>query len=88
MTSTALFALFRPFHAVYSHTVLINLALMKKWFVFVLAFICVLAMLYAGIDALSNHQERTGMFLTFVGSMTIIGLLMDFINHLRSRPGM
>ena len=61
---------------------------MKKWFVFILAFVCVLAMLYAGFDALSKHQERTGLFLTFVGSMTVIGLLMDFINHLRSRPGM
>lgn len=56
--------------------------------VFVLAFLAVIFMLYAGYDALSNHQERTGMFFTFVGSMTVIGLVMDFINHLKSRRWM
>ena len=61
---------------------------MKKWMVFVLAFVGVLSMLYVGFDALSNHQERTGMFFTFVGSMTVIGLVMDFVNHLRTRRWM
>jgi hypothetical protein len=58
---------------------------MKKWMVFGLALLCVMVMLYAGYDALSNHHNRTGLFFTFVGSMTVIGLAIDFINHLRSR---
>ena len=61
---------------------------MKKWMVFVLAFVGVALMLYVGVEALSNQQERTGMFFTFVGSMTVIGLVMDFVNHLRSRRWM
>lgn len=61
---------------------------MKKWVVFVLAFVAVLSMLYAGLDALSNHQERTGLFFTFVGSMTVIGLVLDFVNHLKTRRSM
>ena len=61
---------------------------MKKWLVFVLAFACVVSMLYAGVDALSNNQERIGLFFTFVGSMTVIGLVMDFINHLKTRRWM
>ena len=58
---------------------------MKKWMVFALAFVCVLVMLYAGIDALSNHQGRTGLFFTFVGSMTVIGLAIDVIQHLKTK---
>lgn len=58
---------------------------MKKWMVFALAFICVLSMIYVGYDALSNNQERTGLFFTFVGMMTVVGLVMDFINHLKTR---
>ena len=61
---------------------------MKKWLVFGLAFFCVMTMLYAGFDALSNNQERTGLFFTFVGLMTVIGLAMDFINHLKTRRSM
>ena len=61
---------------------------MKKWVVFVLAFVAVLSMLYAGLDALSKHQERTGLFFTFVGSMTVIGLVLDFVNHLKTRRWM
>lgn len=58
---------------------------MKQWMVFVLAFLGVLIMLYAGVDALSRNQERTGMFFTFVGIMTIIGLVIDLVNHLKTR---
>ena len=61
---------------------------MKKWMVFALAFICVLSMIYVGYDALSNNQERTGLFFTFVGTMTVVGLVMDFINHLKTRRSM
>lgn len=61
---------------------------MKKLTVFGLAFVCVLTMLYAGFDALSNDQQRIGLFLTFVGSMTVIGLAIDFIQHLKTRRSM
>lgn len=61
---------------------------MKSWTVFALAFLCVMVMLYAGITALSNHQSRTGMFFTFVGSMTVIGLAIDFIQHYKARRSM
>lgn len=66
----------------------INPLEMKNWMVFALAFVCVVAMLYVGVDALSNNQQRTGLFLTFVGSMTVIGLVMDFINHIKARRPM
>ena len=61
---------------------------MKKWFPFVLAFLSVMTMLYAGFDALSNQEERTGLFFTFVGLMTVIGLAIDFINHLKTHRSM
>lgn len=61
---------------------------MKNWLVFALALACVLSMLFVGLDALSNDKERMGMFFTFVGSMTVIGLVMDFINHLKARRPM
>jgi hypothetical protein len=57
---------------------------MKKWIVFALALACVVMMLYAGLDALSNNETRTGLFLTFVGSMTVIGLAIDLFNHLKN----
>lgn len=57
---------------------------MRKWIVLVLALVCVMLMLYTGIDALSNQQNRLGLFLTFVGSMTVIGLGIDFFNHIKS----
>ncbi|MEX2232828.1 MAG: hypothetical protein WD824_11745 [Cyclobacteriaceae bacterium] len=58
---------------------------MKKWMVFGLAFLCVMTMLYAGFDALAANRERTGLFFIFVGFMTVIGLVIDFINHLKIR---
>ena len=61
---------------------------MKKWMVFGLALLAVISMLYVGLDALSNHQQKTGLFFTFVGSMTVIGLAVDFINHLKTRRWM
>lgn len=61
---------------------------MKKWMVFVLAFAGVMLLIYAGVDALSRHQERMGMFLTFVGGMTVIGLALDVIKHLKTRRWM
>jgi uncharacterized membrane protein YecN with MAPEG domain len=61
---------------------------MKQLMVFGLAFVAVLIMLYAGVDALSNNQERIGLFLTFVSLMTVVGLVIDFINHLKTRRSM
>jgi len=61
---------------------------MKKWMVFLLAFLSVVLMICAGLNALSHHQERTGLFFTFVGGMTVIGLVMDLINHLKSQRWM
>ena len=61
---------------------------MKKWMVFLLAFVCVSLLIYAGIDAMSRNQGRMGMFLTFVGGMTVIGLALDVINHLKPRRWM
>lgn len=58
---------------------------MRNWLVFLLAFLGVVAMLYIGVDALSGNNARMGMFFTFVGSMTVVGLLIDVINHLRTR---
>jgi uncharacterized membrane protein len=61
---------------------------MKQWMIFGLAFVCVAVMLFAGIEALSNNHQRSGMFFTFVGLMTIIGLVIDFINHIKTRRSM
>jgi choline-glycine betaine transporter len=61
---------------------------MRKWMVFGLALVAVLLMLYTGLNALSANQERTGLFFTFVSVMTIIGLAIDLINHLRTRRSM
>jgi hypothetical protein len=61
---------------------------MKQWMVFGLACVAVLTMLYAGVSALSNDHERSGMFLTFVAAMTVIGLVIDLINHVRAGRSM
>ncbi len=61
---------------------------MKQLMVFGMALLAVLIMLYAGFDALSKNQDRSGLFLTFVGSMTIIGLVIDLVNHLKARRSM
>lgn len=61
---------------------------MKQWMVFGMALLAVLIMLLAGFDALSKNQDRSGLFLTFVGSMTIIGLVIDLVNHLKARRSM
>jgi len=82
------FKCLEAFDALLSYNDLINPTGMKKWLTFVLAFVCVLTMLYAGFSALSNHQERTGLFFTFVGLMTVVGLAIDFINHLKTRRSM
>ena len=61
---------------------------MRKWIVFGLALVAVLLMLYTGLNALSANQERIGLFFTFVSVMTIIGLAIDLVNHLRTRRSM
>jgi len=61
---------------------------MKKWMVFTLALVCIVLMLLAGLDALEKDQQKMGMLLTFVGSMSVIGLAIDVIQHLRTRRSM
>jgi hypothetical protein len=61
---------------------------MKQWLIFALAFLLVLALLYAGYNGLSNDNQRTGLFFLFVGAMTVVGLTIDFINHLRTKRSM
>lgn len=61
---------------------------MRNWLVFALAFLCVITMLYVGFDALSQDNARMGMFFTFVGSMTVVGLAIDFVQHLKTRRSM
>lgn len=56
--------------------------------IFVLALICIVLMLYAGLDALAKDHRQMGMLLTFVGTMSIIGLAIDVIQHLRTRRSM
>lgn len=56
--------------------------------VFALAFAAIVLMLVAGFDALEKDHERMGMLLTFAGSMSVIGLAIDIIQHLRTRRSM
>ncbi len=61
---------------------------MKKWMVFPLAFAFVLLLIYVGLEALANHRTQMGLFFTFVGGMTVVGLVVDVVIHLRSRRWM
>ena len=61
---------------------------MKKWLIFLLAFIGVATMIYVGVDQLAGNNHGTGMFFTFVGGMTVIGLVLDVANHLKTRRWM
>lgn len=47
-----------------------------------LALLAVTAMLYAGLNGLSNNHSY-GIFFTFIGGITTIGLGLDVVNHLR-----
>ncbi len=61
---------------------------MKKWLIFLLAFAGVATMIYIGVEALEKDHHRTGMFFMFVGGMTVIGLVLDVANHLKTRRWM
>lgn len=56
---------------------------MKNLFIFLLASLMVIAMIVTGIDTLS-HNSSMGLFITFVGSCTAIGLTIDIVSHFRS----
>lgn len=47
-----------------------------------LALLAVTALLYAGLDGLTNNHSY-GFFFTFIGGVTTIGLGLDVVNHLK-----
>lgn len=47
-----------------------------------LALVAVFVMLYTGLNGLSKDHSY-GIFFTFVGGVTTIGLGVDVVNHLR-----
>lgn len=57
---------------------------MKNFFRLALALIGVMALLYTGISGI-EHDHSYGLFLTFVGGLTTIGLGLDVVNHLKIR---
>lgn len=54
----------------------------KNVVLFGLALLAVVALLYAGVDGLSNDHSY-GFFFTFTGAITTVGLGLDVVNHLR-----
>lgn len=48
-----------------------------------LALLAVAIILYAGLNGLTNDRSY-GMFFTFVGGFTTVGLGMDVVNQLRT----
>lgn len=55
---------------------------MKKFFVLLLALLGVIIILYAGLNGLiENHSY--GLFFTFIGAITTVGLGLDVVNHLK-----
>jgi len=49
-----------------------------------LAFLAVIALLYTGLNGMTENHSY-GFFFTFVGGVTTIGLGMDVVNELRIR---
>lgn len=57
---------------------------MKKNFLLLsLALLAVAAMLYAGLNGMTNDHAY-GSFFTFIGGITTVGLGIDVVNHLKS----
>ena len=54
----------------------------KNLLIFGLAFLAVTALLYAGLNGMTNDQSY-GFFFTFIGAITTIGLGLDVVNQLR-----
>lgn len=54
----------------------------KNLLLFSLALVAVIVMLHTGLDGLLNNHSY-GIFLTFIGGITTIGLGLDVVNHLR-----
>jgi hypothetical protein len=55
----------------------------KKLVLLSLALLAVIAILYTGLNGLTNDHPY-GFFFTFVGGLTTIGLGMDVVNHVRT----
>ncbi len=55
---------------------------MKNQLLLGLVLLTVAVMLYAGIDGMIRNHTY-GLFFTFVGGLTTIGLGLDIVNHLR-----
>lgn len=56
----------------------------KSVLVFGLAVVAVVLMIYAGIDALNKDRSTSGLFFTFIGSCTAIGLGIDIAHHIKT----
>jgi hypothetical protein len=61
---------------------LIPITCMRKLFVLLLALVAVFTILYAGLNGLIKNYSY-GLFFTFVGAITTIGLGLDVVNHLK-----
>lgn len=57
---------------------------MKNAFRLALALIGVMVILYTGLNGI-EHNYSYGLFLTFVGGFTTVGLGLDVVNHLKIR---
>jgi hypothetical protein len=55
---------------------------MRNFLLLGLALLAVIAVLYAGLNGLMKNQTY-GVFFTFVGGLTTIGLGMDVVNQLK-----
>jgi len=57
---------------------------MKNILLLGLALLAVTIMLYAGVNGVLNDHSY-GLFFTFIGGVTTVGLGMDVVNHLKIR---
>ena len=48
-----------------------------------LALLAVTALLYAGVNGMTNDHSY-GSFFTFIGGVTTVGLGIDVVNHLKT----
>lgn len=68
----------------FTHLISVSIEdLMKKNLLMLgLAFLAVTALLYAGLNGMTNDHSY-GFFFTFIGAITTIGLALDVVNHLK-----
>ena len=55
---------------------------MKNFLLLALAFLAVIALLYAGLNGLMKNHSY-GFFFTFTGAVTTIGLGLDVVNQIK-----